>query len=205
MSAHLRRAGLAVSSHSVDRLMPDLGLNGVRRGKKVRTTIPDAGSTRPEDLLERDFTAAAPNQRWVADFTYVRTWAGFVLVAFIVDVFAQKIIAWHAGTTRTTGLVLTCVRIATWAREHEGHPVVPGRLIHHHDAGSQYTALRFTEHLALEGISPSIGSVGDAYDNGLMESIIGLYKTECLRPGPFLAGPLRTISDVEFATAGWTD
>ena len=129
MTAHLRRAGLAVSSHSVDRLMPDLGLNGVRRGKKVRTTILEAGAARPEDLLERDFTAAAPNQRWVADFTCVRTWAGFVFVAFIVDVFAQKIIAWHAGTTRTTDLVLTCARMATWAREHEGHPIVPGQLI----------------------------------------------------------------------------
>ena len=121
----------------------------------------------------------------------------------------QRIVGWHASTTRTTDLVLTCLRMAVWQREHDGHPVVPGKLIHHHDAGSQYTALRFTEHLALEGIAPSIGSVGDAYDNALMESIIGLFKTECMRPGPFIKGPIcqpiKTISDVEFATMAWVD
>ena len=206
MTAHLRRRGLTVSHHTVDRLMRDLGLQGVRRGKRLRTTVADpAAPARPTDLLERDFTAPEPNQRWVADFTYCRTWAGFAFVAFIVDVYAQKIIAWHAATTRTTDLVLTCVRMALWQREHDGHPVEPGQLIHHHDAGAQYTSLRLTEHLALERITPSIGSVGDAYDNSLMESIIGLYKTECLRPGPFLTGPLRTVSDVEFATMAWVD
>jgi putative transposase len=208
MTALLRRRGLAVSHHTVDRLMRDLGLNGVRRGKKVRTTVadPDAkAEDRPSDLLERDFTAAAPNQRWVADFTYVRTWAGWVFVAFVVDVYAQRIVGWHASTTRTTDLVLTCSRMAVWQREHDGHPVTPGQLIHHHDAGSPYTALRYTEHLALEGIAPSIGSVGDAYDNCLMESIIGLFKAECVRPRPFVKGPIKTINDVEFATMAWVD
>jgi len=176
MTALLRRKGLAVSHHTVDRLMRDLGLNGLRRSRKHRTTTPDPAGQRPTDLLERDFTAPAPNRVWIADFTYVRTWAGFVYVAFVVDVHAQRILAWHAATTKRVELVLTCVRMASWQREHEGHPVVPGELIHHHDAGSQDTALRFTEHLALEGIAPSIGSVGDAYDNSLMETIIGLYR-----------------------------
>jgi putative transposase len=208
MTAHLRRGGLQVSPLTVDRLMRDLGMHGVRRGKKLRTTIPDPAASekdRPTDLLKRDFTAPAPNQRWVADFTYCRTWAGWVFVAFVVDVYAQRIVGWHASTTRTTDLVLTCLRMATWQRQHDGHPVVPGELIHHHDAGSQYTALRFTEHLALEGIAPSIGSVGDAYDNALMECIIGLFKAECLRPGPFVKGPLETVSDIEFATMAWVD
>ena len=212
MTALLRRRGVhdgQVSHHTVDRLMRHLGLNGVRRGKKVRTTVPDPAAKpedRPSDLLERDFTADAPNERWVADFTYCRTLAGWVFVAFVVDVYAQRIVGWHASTTRTTDLVLTCLRMAVWQREHDGHLVIPGQLIHHHDAGSQYTALKFTEHLALEGIAPSIGSVGDAYDNCLMESIIGLFKTDCMRlPGPFLNGPVKTLSDVEFATMAWVD
>jgi hypothetical protein len=168
MTAHLRRVGRQrqepaleqVSPHTVDRLMRDLGLFGVRRGKKLRTTIPDpAAPARSPDLLERDFTAAAPNQRWVADFTYVRTWAGFVFVAFLVDVYAQRIVGWHAATTRTTELVLTCLRMATWQREHDGHPVQPGQLTQHHDAGSQYTSLLYTEHLAMEASpTPSAAS-----------------------------------------------
>jgi transposase InsO family protein len=205
MTAFLRRQGLAVASCTVDRLMRDLGLSGVRRGRRVRTTIPGKDGQRAGDLLNRAFTAPAPNRVWIADFTYVRAWTGFVYVAFVVDVFAQRIIAWHASTSKTTDLVLTPVRMATWQRAHDGQPVTRGQLIHHHDAGSQYTALRFTEHLALEGIAPSIGTVGDAYDNCLMESIIGLYKTECVRRGPFHDGPLRTISDVEFATMAWVD
>ena len=139
------------------------------------------------------------------DFTYVRTWAGFVYVAFILDVFAQRIIAWHAQTTKTVDLVMIPLRMAIWQRDREGHPVVAGELIGHSDAGSQYTSIRFTEHLALEGIRPSIGSVGDAYDNALMECVNGLYKTECIRTTVFHAGPYRTIADVEYATAGWVD
>ena len=128
-----------------------------------------------------------------------------MFVAFLVDVYAQRIVDWPAATTRTTELVLTCLRMATWQREHDGHPVQPGQLTQHHDAGSQYTSLLYTEHLAMEGIADSVGSVGDAYDNALMESIIGLYKAECLRPGPFLHGPLKTVADVEFATLAWVD
>jgi putative transposase len=135
----------------------------------------------------------------------VRTWAGFVYVAFIIDVFAQRIVAWHAATDKRTSLVLTPLRMALWDRDRLGRSVEPGELIHHHDAGSQYTSLRFTENLALEEIAPSIGTVGDAYDNALMESIIGLYKTECIRPGPFHGEPLRTIADVEYATMAWVD
>ena len=164
MTAHLRRQGLTVSYDTTDRLMKTLGRNGVRRGKAVRTTIPAKDGTRARDLLNRDFTASAPNRVWVADFTYCRTWAGFVYVAFVVDVFAQRIVAWHAATDKRTQLVLAPVRMALWERERSGHPVVGGQLVHHNDAGSQYTSLRFTEHLALEGIAPSIGSVGDAYD-----------------------------------------
>jgi putative transposase len=205
MTHHLRRAGHNVAFCTVDRLMTDLGRNGIRRGKSVRTTVPRKDGDRAADLLNRQFRAEAPNRVWVADFSYVRTWAGFVYVAFIVDVFAQKIVAWHAATDKRTDLVLTPLRIGLWDRDRHGHPVVPGQLIHHHDAGSQYTAIRFTGHLALEGIAPSIGSVGDAYDNALMESLIGLFKTECIGSTVFHAGPYKTLADVEYAAAGWVD
>jgi len=205
MTHYLRRQGHEVAFCTVDRLMCDLGMNGVRRGKGVRTTVPAKDGHRAGDLLNRDFTAAAPNTRWVADFTYARTWAGFVYVAFILDVFAQRIVGWHAATDRRTDLVLTPLRIALWDRCRQGHPVLEGQLLHHSDAGSQYTSIRFTEHLALEGIAPSIGTVGDAYDNGLMESIIGLFKTECIATTVFHDGPYKTLADVEYATAGWVD
>jgi transposase InsO family protein len=205
MTHHLRRQGLDVAFCTTDRLMRELGMNGIRRGKRVRTTVPARDGNRAGDLLDRDFTATAPNRVWVADFTYVRSWAGFVYVAFIIDVFAQMIVGWHAATDKRTDLVLTPLRIALWDRDRHGHRVVPGELVHHHDAGSQYTSIRFTGHLALEGIAPSIGTVGDAYDNALMETVIGLYKTECIRPGPFHTEPLRTIADVEYATMAWVD
>ena len=201
-----RQKGLVGTSRgAVDRVMRTLGLEGVRRVKKLRTTISDPDGKRANDLLNRDFTAPAPNRVWVTDFTYVRTWAGFVYVAFVVDVFAQRIVGWHASTSKKVDLVMTPLRIALWQREREGNPVSPGNLIHHSDAGSQYTAIRLTEHLALEGIAPSIGTVGDAYDNALMETINGLYKTECIRTTVFHSGPFRTLADVEFATAGWVD
>jgi putative transposase len=190
---------------TVDRIMAELGRNGIRRGKALRTTIPGKDADRPGDLLNRQFRAEAPNRIWVADFTYLRTWAGFSYVAFIVDVFAQRIVAWHAATDKRTDLVLTPLRIALWDRHRGGHPVQPGQLVHHNDGGSQYTSIRFTEHLALEGIAPSIGTVGDAYDNGLMETIIGLFKTECIRTMIFHKGPYKTLADVEYATAGWVD
>ena len=165
-------------------------LSSVRRDKSIRTTIPAKDGKRADDLLDRDFTAPAPNRVWVTDFTYVRAWAGWVYVAFIVDVFAQRIVAWHASTTKETDLVMIPLRMALWERGREGHPAVAGELIHHSDAGSQYTSIRLTDHLALEEILPSIGSIGDAYDNALMESINGLYKAECIRTIVFHEGLL---------------
>ena len=153
----------------------------------------------------RCFTATAPNRVWVTDFTYVRTWAGFVYVVFIVDVFSQRILAWHAATRKDLSLVETPLRIALWERHRQGHPIQAGQLIHHSDAGSQYTSIRYTEHLELEGITDSIGSVGDAYDNALMETINGLYKTECIHTTIFHDGPYTTLTDVEYATASWVD
>lgn len=205
MTHYLRRQGHRVAFCTVDRLMRALGMNGVRRGTGVRTTIRGKDGHRAADLLNRDFTATTPNSCWVADFTYCRTWAGFVYVAFVVDVFSQRVVGWHASTDRRTDLVLTPLRIALWDRDRQGLPITPGALIHHSDAGSQYTSIRFTEHLALEGIDPSIGTVGDAYDNGLMESIIGLFKTECITTTVFHNGPYKTIADIEYATAGWVD
>ena len=155
-----------VSPGSVDRAMRGFGLQGVRRDKGIRTTIPAKDGVRAGDLLNRDFTATAPNRCWVTDFTYCRTWSGWVYVAFIVDVFSQRIVAWHAQTTKHVDLVLTPLRMAVWQREREGHPVEVGRLIHHGDAGSQYTSLTLTEHLALENIRPSIGTVGDCLLTG---------------------------------------
>lgn len=205
MTAYVRRHHLPDASWgAVDRAMRTLGLSGVRRDKKLRTTIPAKDGIRAGDLLNRDFSAPAPNHTWVTDFTYVRAWAGWVYVAFIIDVFAQKIVAWHAATSKDVQLVDVPLRMALWARDREGHSAQTG-LIHHSDAGSQYTSVHLTEHLALQGIRPSIGSVGDAYDNALMETINGLYKAECIRTTVFHDGPYRTIGDVEFATAGWVD
>jgi transposase InsO family protein len=182
-----------------------IGVEGIRRGRKLRSTIPAKDGRRAGDLLDRDFTAPAPNRVWVADFSYVRTWSGFVYVAFIVDVFAQRIIAWHAATSKATDLVMIPLRMALWQRTYEGHPAGLGQLIHHSDAGSQYTSIRFTDHLDVEQIAPSIGSVGDADDNALMESIIGLYKTECIDTDVFHPGPYKSLADVEYATAGWVE
>jgi putative transposase len=205
MTKLVRRSLPEATPGAVDRAMKALDLKGIRRSKGVRTTIPGKDGRRAGDLLNRDFTAAAPNRTWVMDFTYCRTWAGFAYVAFIVDVFAQKIVGWHCATSKDVELIMTPLRMATWQRQREGRPVVPGELIGHADAGSQYTSIRFTEHLDLEGIRPSIGSVGDAYDNALMESVIGLFKTECIRTTVFHAGPYRGLADVEWATAGWVD
>jgi putative transposase len=205
MTALVRRRMPQASPGSVDRAMKALALRGIRRSKGIRTTIPAKDGKRAGDLLDRDFTAAAPNRTWVMDFTYVRCWAGWVYVALVVDVFAQKILAWNAATAKDVDLVMTPIRMATWQRAREGHPVVPGQLIGHADAGSQYTAVRFTEHLDLTGIRPSIGSVGDAFDNALMECVIGLFKTECIRTTVFHDGPYRSVHDVEYATAGWVD
>ena len=160
-------------------------------------------STPPTTCTNARAIGIARRSAW--DFTYCRTWAGWVYVAFIVDVFSQRIVSWHASTSKATDLVMVPLRIALWQRDREGHPARPGELIHDSDAGSQYTSVRLTEHLALEGIQPSIGTVGDAYHNGLMESINGLYKAECIRTTVFHAGPCKTIADVEYATAGWVE
>jgi transposase InsO family protein len=205
MTALIRRTLPEASRGAVDRAMRLLGLVGIRRDKQVRTTIRAKDGVRAADLLNRDFTAPRPDHTWVADFTYVRAWAGWVYVAFIVDVYSQRIVAWHASATRHTDLVMVPLRIALWERARAGHPIGPGQLRAHSDAGSQYTSVTYTDKLALDGIAPSIGTVGDAYDNALMETINGLYKAECVRTTVFHHGPYKTVADVEYATAGWVD
>jgi putative transposase len=206
MRAHLDRTAMpGVSYGAVDRAMKTLALSGIRRSKGIRTTIPSADGIRAGDLLNRQFRAEEPNRVWVTDFTYVRTWAGWVYVVFIIDVFSRRIVAWHASTSKDVSLVTTPLRMALWQRAHDGHPVKDGELVHHSDAGSQYTSVRLTEKLSLEHVAASIGSVGDAYDNALIESANGLYKTECIRTTIFHAGPYKTVADVEFATAAWVD
>ncbi len=206
MTAFIRRTAIADASRgAVDRAMRALGLSGVTRAKAPRTTIQAKDGVRAGDLLNRNFTAPRPDHTWVTDFTYVRTWAGWVYVAFILDVFSQRVVAWHAQTSKHVDLVMIPLRMALWERDRQGHTVGPHQLIHHSDAGSQYTSIVLTDHLALEQIAPSIGTVGDAYDNALMETINGLYKAECIRTTIFHDGPYKTIADVEFATAGWVD
>ena len=206
MTALIRRTTTPGASRgAVDRAMRALGLSGIRRDKGIRTTIPTKDGIRAGDLLNRDFTAPRPDHTWVMDFTYCRTWAGWVYVAFIVDVYSQRIVAWHAQTTKHVELVMIPLRIGLWERDRQGHTIQPKQLRAHSDAGSQYVSIAYTEKLDLDGIAPSIGSVGDAFDNALMETINGLYKTECIRTTVFHDGPYRTIGDVEFATAGWVD
>lgn len=195
------------SKHTVDRLMRTEGMTGLVRGRGVRTTVPasDGTARRATDLLQRRFRTNAPNLAWVTDFTYVATWAGFVYVAFAVDLFSRAIVGWSAATVKDVAFVEACLRMALWRRDHTGRPVPPG-MIHHSDAGSQYTSIRFTETLALQGLSASIGSVGDAYDNAVAESVIGLYKHEAVATGsPFRTGPLRTLADVETLTMEYAD
>ena len=192
----LNRQGAGVARCTTERLMRQLGLHGARRGRKIRTTTPGRDGQRAGDLLNRDFTAPAPNRRWAADFTYVATWAAVVYVAFVVDIYSRAIVGWAAATHKRTKLVLDALQMALWRRDRDGHPPGPG-LVHHSDAGSQYTSFRFTAHLIESGIDASIGTVGDAYDNALMESTIGLYKTELIKKD----GPWKSLADVELATA----
>jgi putative transposase len=156
----LNRQGVRAARCTVARLMRELGLAGVRRGRKVRTTIPGKDGQRAGDLINRDFTAPAPNRRWVADFTYVATWSGIVYVAFVVDIYSRAVVGWSAATHKRAKLVLDAVQMALWRRDRSGHPAGPG-LTHHSDAGSQYTSFRFTAHLIESGIDASIGTVGD--------------------------------------------
>ncbi|MEV6957593.1 IS3 family transposase [Streptomyces sp. NPDC051183] len=197
----LNRQGHAVARCTVERLMRELGIAGAVRGKKVITTIPDRQAERAPDRVDRDFVATAPNRCWVADFTHVATWAGVVYVAFVVDTFSRRIVGWSAATSKETQLVLDALEMALWQRDRDERPHVRGELIHHSDAGSQYTSFKLAEHLDAAGIAASIGSVGDAYDNALMESTIGLFKTELIKP----RRPWKTLSQVELATAEWVD
>jgi putative transposase len=192
----LNRQGIAVARCTVERLMRDLGLRGAQRGRKARTTVPGRDGHRAGDLLNRDFTAPAPDRRWAADFTYVAAWSGIVYVAFVVDLYSRAIVGWPAATHKRAKLVLDALQMALWRRDRDGRPARAG-LVHHSDAGSQYTSFTFTAHLLEAGLDASTGSVGDAYDNALMESTIGLYKTELTKP----RGPWRSLADVELATA----
>ena len=192
----LRRRDEPVARCTVARLMGEMGLKGAVRGRKfVRTTMADETAQRPQDLVSRQFRATAPNQLWVADLTYVATWGGFVYVAFVIDVFARRIVGWRASTSLRSDLALDALDQALYER-----PLAPAtRLIHHSDRGVQYLSIRYTERLAAAGIEPSVGSTGDSYDNALAESVIGLYKTEVIRR----RGPWRGVDDVEFATLTW--
>jgi transposase InsO family protein len=191
----LNREGIRVARCTVERLMRKMGLEGAVRGRKVKTTIPDVSGARPVDLVSRDFTANRPNELWVADLTYVATWRGFVYVAFVIDVFARSIVGWRASGSLRTDLALDALEQALYARPDTD------RLVHHSDRGVQYLSIRYTERLADAGIEPSVGSVGDSYDNALAESVIGLYKTEVIRR----CGPWRHLEAVEFATLEWVD
>jgi putative transposase len=206
MTAWLARNGFpGVSKHTVDRLMRQEGMRGLVRGRKTRTTIPGKDGKRARDLLNRDFRTTAPNRAWVTDFTYCSTWSGFAYAAFAIDLYSRAIVGWSASTTKDVAFAGQCLTMALWRRDHTGRPV-PGGMIHHSDAGSQYTSIRFTETLALEGLSASIGSVGDAYDNAVAESVIGLFKNEAVAAGsPFRTGPLRTFADVEALTMNYVD
>ena len=191
----LRREGFEVARCTVGRLMRRSGLRGVVRGKKVRTTMPDVAAARPSDKVQRVFYAQRPNQLWVSDFTYVSTWQGFVYVAFVIDVFARRIVGWRVSSTMRTDFVLDALEQALYERK----PGDDGGLIHHSDRGSQYVSIRYTERLAEAGIEPSVGSAGDAYDNALAETINGLYKAEVIHK----RAPWRTKESVELATLEW--
>lgn len=191
----LRREGRPVARCTVERLMGRLGLQGVVRGRRCRTTIPAEPAERPLDRVQRQFTATRPNQLWVADLTYVATWVGFVYVAFVIDVFARRIVGWRVTRSLATELVLDALEQALHARR------AGQGLIHHSDRGCQYLSIRYTERLAEAGIEASVGSVGDSYDNALAETVIGLFKTEVIHP----RGPWRTLDAVEYATLEWVD
>ena len=194
----LRREGRRVARCTVERLMRDMGLRGVSRGRAwVVTTRTDAAADRPADLVDRRFVATRPNQLWVADFTYVATWRGFVYVAFVIDVFARRIVGWRVSASLRTDFVLDALEQAIYDRRGAGAT----ELVHHSDRGTQYLSMRYTERLTEAGIEPSVGSRGDSYDNALAESLIGLFKTEVIQR----KGPWRHLEAVEFATLEWVD
>ena len=192
----LGREGEVVARCTVERLMRSLGLRGAMRGRAfTRTTVTVAEASRPPDLVQREFRATRPNQLWVADITYVATWAGFVYVAFVIDVFSRAVVGWRVSSSLRSDLALDALEQALYARSPAGH------LVHHSDRGTQYLAIRYTERLAEAGVERSVGSVGDSYDNALAETVIGLFKTEVIRS----RGPWRNIEAVEFATLEWVD
>lgn len=193
----LQRDGVEVARCTVERLMRQEGLQGAVRGRRLRTTIPDQAAARPADLVGRDFTAAAPNRLWCVDFTYVPTWSGMCFTAFVTDVYSRRIVGWRTHDRMPTELPLDALEMALWVRDRAGADVTG--VVHHSDAGSQYVALRYTERLAHAGALASIGTVGDSYDNALAESVIGLYKTECVR----VDGPFKTVDELELATLSW--
>ncbi|WP_406840949.1 IS3 family transposase [Streptomyces sp. AHU1] len=197
----LNRQGHAVARRTVERLMRELGITGAVRGRRVITTLPGGQAERAPDLVDRNFVAGAPNRFRVADFTHVKTWTGVVHVAFVVDTFSRRIVGWSAATVKETVFVLDAPEMTLWQRDRDQHPARPGELIHHSDAGSQYTSFRLAEHLDAAGIAASIGSVGDAYGNALMESMIGLFKTELIKP----QRPWKTLPDVVLATDEYVD
>ncbi len=201
---HLNRQGLRVARCTVERLMRANGWRGNTRRRKVRTTVPDPDHLRFPDLVGRNFKAAAPGRLLVADFTYVAlATGGFAYVAFVIDAFAGTIRGWEATLSKETAFVQRAIAQACAQLRRLGHPVTLGA-VHHSDAGSQYTSLRFAQTLLLEGLAGSVGSAGDALDNALAETTIGLYKAECARDGsPFRDGPLRSRGDVEKITAAW--
>ena len=203
MWAHLHREGIQVARCTVERLMRANGWRGATRAKKVRTTIADPAATRAPDLVNRQFAVEAPNRLLVADFTYVRTLAGFCYTAFVIDAFAGLIVGWECSTSKHTAFVERAIAQAAALRARQGN-ALQSKAIHHSDAGSQYTSVHLTETLQLHGLSPSIGTIGDAYDNALAETTIGLYKTECIRDdSPFRRGPLTGLGDLEAITAAW--
>ncbi len=193
----MRRERFAVARCTVARLMREMGLEGVIRGKPVRTTFSDKAAPCPLDHVNRQFHAPAPNRLWVSDYTYVSTWTGFVYVAFVIDTYARRIVGWRASRTAHTGFVLDALEQAL----HDRRPLHRGGLVHHSDRGSQYVSIRYSERLAEAGIEPSVGSVGDSYDNALAETLNGLYKAEVIHR----RGPWRSFEAVEFATLEWID
>ena len=193
----LMREGEDVARCTVARLMKTMGLQGVIRGRRVRTTISDKAAPCPLDRVNRQFKAARPNALWVSDFTYVATWAGFVYVAFVIDAYARRIVGWRVSRSAHAGFVLDALEQAL----HDRRPVSGSGLVHHSDRGAQYVSIVYTERLAEAGLEPSVGSVGDSYDNALAETINGLYKAEVIHR----RGPWRSMEAVEYATLEWVD
>ena len=191
----LHREKQAVARCTVERLMQRIGIHGARRGKAVRTTVPDTSAPCPLDRVNRQFKADRPNQLWVSDFTYVSTWQGWLYVAFVIDVFARRIVGWRVSSSMHTDFVLDALEQALYDRQ----PNQTDGLVHHSDRGSQYVSIRYTERLAEAGIEPSVGSRGDSYDNALAETINGLYKAEVIHR----RGPWKTKAAVELATLEW--